>query len=77
MEYVVVKNQEVMDVDVLKLKTSYDFIEFLCEVRKGYRPNYEFILEEISFIDLMQTDCLDYDFSLTTLQYYLNNKWKK
>jgi hypothetical protein len=55
MEYVVIKKQEIMsaDVDVLKKKVAEEFVNFLCEVQKGYKPDYEFILEEISFIDLI------------------------
>lgn len=74
-----IKNQitNIMDVDVLKEKVSTEFTNFLCEVRKGYKPNYEFILEEISFIDLIQNNEIDEKLSLIALQYYLNNKWQK
>ncbi len=79
MEYVVIKKQETMsaDVDVLKKKVAKEFIDFLCEVRKGYRLDYEFILEEISFIDLIQHNEIDERLSLIALQYYTNNKWQK
>lgn len=43
----------VTDVDALKGKVAKEFTMLLCEIRKGYKPNYEFILEEISFIDLI------------------------
>lgn len=62
-----------MDVDVLKEKTVKDFVNLLCEIRKGYHPDYEFILEEISFIDLIEHNEIDERLSLITLQYYLNN----
>lgn len=62
-----------MDVDALKLKIIQDFSKFLCEVRKGYKPNYDFILEEISLVDILQNCDSDKTF-LITLQYYLNNK---
>lgn len=65
-----------MGVDVLKKKVSQEYYKLLCKVRKGYRPNYQFILEEISFIDLIQDKELDDKLSLTALQYYLNNKWQ-
>lgn len=68
-----------MDVDALnklKRKVSEEFNTLLCRVQKGYRPDYEFILEEISFIDLIQNDELDSELLLTALQYYLNNKWQ-
>lgn len=79
MEYVVIKKQETMsaDVDVLKKKVAKEFIDFLCEVRKGYKLDYEFILEEISFIDLIQHNEIDERLSLIALQYYTNNKWQK
>lgn len=65
------------DVAALKQKVLKEFNELLCEIRKGYRPDYEFILEEISFIDLINSNELDDKLSLIILQYYLNNKWQK
>lgn len=65
------------DVDALKEKVTREFTSLLCEIRKGYKPDYEFILEEISFIDLIQYNEIDRKLSLITLQYYLNNKWQK
>lgn len=68
-----------MDVDALnklKRKVFEEFNTLLCRVKKGYRPDYEFILEEISFIDLIQNNELDSELLLTALQYYLNNKWQ-
>ena len=69
----------VMDVDALndlKKKVSEEFFQLMCRVRRGYKPNYEFILEEISFIDLIKNRKIDDKLSLTALQYYLNNKWQ-
>lgn len=46
-----------MDVDALnklKKKVSKEFYKLMCQVRKGYKLDYEFILEEISFIELIQ-----------------------
>lgn len=79
MEYVVIKKLEVMvkDVDALKEKVIREFTNLLCEVRKGYKLDYEFLLEEISFIDIIQHNRLDEKLSLIALQYYLNNKWQK
>ena len=51
-----------MDVDALnklKLKVSEELYSLLCKVKKGHRLNYEFILEEISFIDLIQNKDID------------------
>ena len=69
----------VMDVDALsdlKKKVSEEFFQLMCRVRRGYKPNYELILEEISFIDLIKNREIDDKLSLTALQYYLNNKWQ-
>lgn len=63
-----------MDVAALKEKISKEFIDLLCEIRKGYRPDHEFILEEISFVDLIQNNLIDDRLSLITLQYYLNGR---
>lgn len=67
----------VTDVDALKEKVAREFASLLCEIRKGYKLDYEFILEEISFIDLIQHNEIDRKLSLIALQYYLNNKWQK
>lgn len=71
-----------MDADVLKKKVIKEFANLLCEIRKGYKPDYEFILEEISFIDLIENNQIDKKLSLIALQYYLNgrnniNSWKR
>ena len=60
----------------LKSKVAKEFSEFLCKVGKGYQPDYQFILEEISFIDLIENKEIDDNLSLTALQYYLNNQWQ-
>lgn len=67
----------VTDVDALKKKVAKEFTSLLCEIRKGYKLDYEFILEEISFIDLIQHNEIDKKLSLIALQYYLNNKWQR
>lgn len=81
MDYVLLLIQQVIQMAVdaltkLKLKTSEEFLKLLCQAKKGYRVDYEFILEEISFIELIQNKELDDKLSLTTLQYYLNNQWQ-
>ena len=63
-----------MDVDAHKKKVSEEFFNLICKCKKGYKLDYEFILEEISFIELINN--LDKNLSLTALQYYLNNKWQ-
>lgn len=65
-----------MDVDVinqLKNKVSNEFYNLLCKIRNGHRINYDFILEEISFIDILDQE-ENPELYLTILQYYLNNK---
>lgn len=64
-----------MVVDALKDKVIKEFDDLIYYIKKGYRPDYEFILEEISFIDLIENN--DVDNALIALQYYLNNKWQK
>ena len=48
-----------MDVDALsklKKKVSEEFYKLIFQVRKGYKPDHEYILEEISFIELIQNN---------------------
>lgn len=65
-----------MDVVALKDKVSKEFLDLLIKIRKGYKLNYEQLLEEISFIDLIENNEIDYKLSLTALQYYLNKIWQ-
>lgn len=59
------------DADVLKQKVIDEFKQLLKRVRKGYKPDYEFILQEISLIELWQLDNTDF-----FKQFYLNNAWQ-
>lgn len=60
----------------LKKKVTEEFLTLFCKVRKGYKVNYEILLEEISFINLIDEDqILDEQFEVA-IQYYLNNKWQ-
>lgn len=59
------------DVDVLKQKVITEFKQLLKKIRKGYHPDYEFILQEISLIELWQLDNTDF-----FKQFYLNNAWQ-
>ena len=63
-----------MVADALKDKVIKEFCDLIRDIKKGYHPDYEFILEEISFIDLIENN--DIDNALIALQYYLNNKWQ-
>lgn len=72
-------HQKLVVVDALnklKKKVSEEFYNLLCKAKKGYRLDYEFILEEISFINSIQNGDIDDKLSLIILQYYLNNKWQ-
>ena len=61
----------------LKKKVSEEFNNLICKVKKGYKLDYEFILEEISFIDLIENNEIDDKLSSIALQYYINNKWQQ
>ena len=60
----------------LKRKIICEFESLLSRVKKGYKLDYEFILEEISFVDLIKDRKLDDQLMLVALQYYSNNKWQ-
>lgn len=75
MDYVQKNNWDIQDVGVLnnlKLKVVDEFWKLFCKIRKGYRVDLEFILEEISYINLHNKDLWIDD---SVLQYYLNNTW--
>ena len=67
---------DVAALNKLKDKVIYEFKTLLTRIRKGYKLDYEFILEEISFINLIKDNEIDDKLSLIALQYYLNNKWQ-
>jgi hypothetical protein len=59
-------------IDNLKNKVACEFMDLLLQVEKGYRPDYEFILEEVSLLGIYnEIDNKDF-----ILQYYLNNPWE-
>lgn len=64
------------DLSKLEKKVIEEFKTFICKVQKGYKPDYEFIKQEISMIELIRDEELEDKLSLTALQYYLNNKWQ-
>ena len=51
----------------LKKKVSEEFYKLIFQVRKGYKPDHEYILEEISFIELIQNNEIDNKLLLTAL----------
>lgn len=57
------------DVAALELKVYREFKDLLCKISKGYRPDYEFLMQEISLIENIQY----IDDPLFLIQYYLNN----
>ena len=58
--------------DELKNKISCEFLTLLSYVERGKYPDYEFILEEISLLEVYNNlDKKDF-----LLQYYLNNPWE-
>lgn len=68
-------NLDPQDVDVvsnLKNKVACEFIDLLKKVEKGYQPDYEFILEEVSLLGIHNK----IDKKEFVLQYYLNNPWE-
>lgn len=67
---------DVVALNNLKRKVICEFTSLVKKVRKGYKLDYEFILEEISFIELIQDNKIDDKLALSALQYYLNNKWQ-
>lgn len=73
MDYVKIQTPyQSQDVVVLKKKVITEFDQLLKRIKKGYRPNYEFILQEISLIQLLGTlDNADF-----YKQFYLNNAWQ-
>lgn len=64
----------IMDVDVLKNKVCCEFDNLLKSLEKGHRYDYQFILEEISLIDLLLEG--GFEKSEFVKQFYLNNKWQ-
>ena len=72
-------SQKAVDADALnklKEKIICEYISLLSRIRKGYKLDYEFIMEEISFVDLIKDNKIDDKLSLNALQYYINNKWQ-
>lgn len=62
------------DVDALKKKVIKEFTQLLKKLKKGYREDYEFILQEISLIQLLESQ--DIDNAVFFKQFYLNNAWQ-
>lgn len=67
-------NGQTTTVDALKDKVICEFQDLLAWLAKGYNKDYQFILEEISLIGLIEDNELKSSFFIT--QFYLNNKWQ-
>ena len=57
------------DIDLLKDKIICEYKQIITQLEKGYKPNLEFLLEEISVVDLEN----ELDKREFIVQYYLNN----
>lgn len=60
--------------DALKDKVICEFQDLLSWVERGYNKDYQVILEEISYIELIEDKEIKNDLFIT--QFYLNNKWQ-
>lgn len=62
------------DIDLLKDKIICEYLKIISKLEQGKRPDIEFLLEEISAVDLEnELDNREY-----IIQYYLNNEiWKE
>lgn len=72
-------NLQITDVDAvnkLKLKVICEYQNLIKMIQKGYKLDYNFIMEEISLIGLLEDFELDERPSLFVTQFYLNNKWE-
>jgi hypothetical protein len=60
----------------LKEKVICEYQDLLHSLKKGYRLDYQLILEEISLIELLENKEMDDKKSMFISQFYLNNKWQ-
>lgn len=68
-----------IDVDAvnkLKKKIICEFQQLLCLAEKGHKPDYQFLLEEISLVGLSLDDAVDKRRLIFITQFYLDNKWQ-
>lgn len=69
----------ITDADVvsnLKKKVICEYQDLLHSLKKGYRLDYQLILEEISLIELLENKEMDDKKSMFISQFYFNNKWQ-
>ena len=58
------------DIDLLKDKVICEYKKIISDIERGQRPDIEFLLEEISAIDIEK----EIDNREFIIQYYLNNQ---
>lgn len=63
--------EPITDIDLLKDKIICEYKYIISELERGHKPDLEFILEEISAVDLEN----EIDNREFIVQYYLNNKY--
>lgn len=81
MDYVNLSTANLLTVDAdavnnLKEKIICEYTSLLNSVERGYKLDYQMILEEIILIDLIENYNIDARLALFVLQFYLNNKWQ-
>lgn len=63
-------------VNKLKKKIICEFQQLLKFTGQGYKPDYQFILEEISLVGLSSEELIGERELIFIIQFYLNNKWQ-
>ncbi len=60
----------------LKEKVICEYQDLLQSLEKGYKLDYQLILEQISLINLLEDGEIDDKKSIFISQFYLNNRWQ-
>lgn len=63
-------------VNNLKEKVICEYQDLLQSLEKGYKLDYQLILEQISLINLLEDGEIDDRKSIFISQFYLNNRWQ-
>lgn len=63
-------------VNNLKEKVICEYQDLLQSLEKGYKLDYQLILEQISLINLLEDGEIDDKKSIFISQFYLNNRWQ-
>lgn len=59
----------------LKEKVICEYQDLLFSLEKGYKLDYQLILEQMSLIDLLENE-IDDKKSIFISQFYINNRWQ-